>query len=41
MCLDLDSCLVPVADVDWNTAKECVMSYVITHSETVLQISDM
>ena len=40
---DLDSCLVAVADGYWNTEKGYVlyMSYIITHSEIMLQISDM
>ena len=46
MCSDLDSCLVAVADAYWNTAKGCVtkgcvMSFIMTPSEIMLQISDM
>ena len=31
ICSDLDSNLVAVADADWNTAKGCIISYIITH----------
>ena len=41
MCSDPDSYLVPVADNYWNIANRCVMSYIITHSEIMLQISDI
>ena len=41
MCLYLDSCLVATADAYWNTAEGCEMSYIIPHSEIMLQISDM
>ena len=40
MCSDPDSYLVQVADAYWNVAKGCVMSYIITHSEIILQIPD-
>ena len=41
MCSDVDSCLTLVADAYWNTAKGCEMSYIIPHSEIMLQISEM
>ena len=40
MCSDPDSYMVPVANADWNIAKACVMSYIITHSVIMLQIAE-
>ena len=41
MCSDLDSCLVAATDADWNTSKGCKITYIIPHSEIMLQISDI